>query len=224
MCDTWEIVNKYLKMRKEKREFGQLLATPNTIQKRSLYISKFFDLQNKSLIFLGDDDFLSVAISLLNKSLDIVVVDIDKDVLDTLKKFAEREKVHVETYYHNLLEPLPKELCSKFDLFFCDPIWNYLYLHNFLLRGIQSLSDIGLKTGVLSFHVSWAVFGRESPAEIEEAKRKFFENAFLAPWKYLKIIRYQDNFNEYVNGVKSDLFILKCSHPKLQYNSLNKKV
>lgn len=127
-------IEKYLNFRpKPERKFDQFLATFETLLKRVDLILKF----NKAkILFLGDDDFTSIACSLTNKFEKIVVLDIDKRILEVIDKISKKENLKIETVKYDLREPPPNNL-ENFDLIFFDPPYTPKAVELWLIRALE---------------------------------------------------------------------------------------
>jgi predicted methyltransferase len=131
-------LEKYKNFRpKPKREYDQFFATEETLIRRVLILKNFID-QNKEILFLGDDDLTSLALALFHLDVKLFVVDIDKDILNFINFVSEKEKFNVETYYHDLRNPLSKDKFKKFNLIFTDPPYTPSALQLWLTRCIEA--------------------------------------------------------------------------------------
>lgn len=100
------------------------------------------DLSGRSLLILGDDDFLSVAACLLNPK-KVMVLEIDERIVNSINRIANENSfpLHAETY--NAEQPLPKKFRKKFDTFLADPVEAVPGMELFLSRGALSLKGAG---------------------------------------------------------------------------------
>ena len=114
-------------------------GTPETALKRALYMLEEGDLAGRRIVFLGDDDFTSIAAGLLRVSNEISVIDIDTCLLEALSQISEAENLGIECIHHDLRNPLPKEVRGRFDTFLTDPPYTVPGLRLFLSRGIEAL-------------------------------------------------------------------------------------
>ena len=130
----------------------QLDQSKNTIEtaiQRALYLYENGALEGKHIIFLGDDDFTSVAVGLLYtinfpdepklipKS--ITVIDIDERILEKIKEVFESHNLEVRCIKHDLREPLLNSLNNKFDTVITDPPYTTAGLELFLKTACQLL-------------------------------------------------------------------------------------
>lgn len=138
---------------------------PETSLRRALYLYRAGALEGRSILILGDDDSVSLAIGLLGVSLGrrdfcrrITVLDTDTRILDHLKAAAASEKLALECISHDLRQPLPKELRGRFDTFETDPPYTVEGADLFLSRAVSALKRGTGHHGLLSF-------GAKPPAE-----------------------------------------------------------
>ncbi|GAG37519.1 unnamed protein product, partial [marine sediment metagenome] len=61
----------------------------STVIKKTLYLVKKGDIEGRKIIFLGDDDIISISIGLTGLAKEITIVDIDDRILDFLSQSAE---------------------------------------------------------------------------------------------------------------------------------------
>jgi predicted methyltransferase len=224
-----EFLEKYKNLRpKPKREYDQFFATEETLIKRVSILENFID-QNKEILFLGDDDLTSLALSLFITRTNadkykIVVIDIDKDILNFINFVCEKEKFNVETYHYDLRNPLPKDKFKKFNLVFTDPPYTPFALELWLTRCIEATLGSGSnkkrkKPEVLSSKYYLICYGytqreTEKGLKIQEIITKIG----------LVIQEKIRDFNNYYGaksiGSKSDLYILQPT-PKINLQKID---
>jgi predicted methyltransferase len=123
-------------------------------------------LEGKNVLFLGDDDSISLAVGLVGKALSnnnmfarrLTVVEADQRILDHLKTASEAERLNIECILHDLREPLPEKLWRQFDTFETDPPYTTSGAALFVSRGIA-----GIKSGV--GQQGFLSYGAKSPDE-----------------------------------------------------------
>ena len=121
------------------REYDQFLATPDTVIRRDALMRHFADIKGKKILFLGDDDFTSVAVGFTGGAEEIVVLDIDARVLERIDKISVRNSLNISTFKHDLRKVLPKYLHNRFDVVFTDPPYTIEGISLFLSRALSSL-------------------------------------------------------------------------------------
>lgn len=137
-----EIFGFFSRYREERpkpdRNLDQFSATEETVLRRAVLLGNMPDVTQKQLLFLGDNDLTSVAFSLLFKAERITVVDIDKRVLRFIEMVSQKEGLPIETFEHDLRNPLPKSEFKRYDIAFFDPPYTPEALHTWLVRAIES--------------------------------------------------------------------------------------
>jgi len=185
------IKKKFLELQKNRpqplRKYDQGYITPETTLKRVSFAISKGDVTNKEIFIIGDDDLVSIALGLTRLPKRIVVVDIDKRLIDFISKISKKESLNLEVLTLDVREPLPKEFLHKFDTFFTDPSETLEALKMFIGRGLVSLKGVG----------SAGYFGL---THIEASLDKWhkFEKIILSEFNCV-ITDIISNFNEYVN-------------------------
>ncbi|MBD3351545.1 MAG: putative methyltransferase [Candidatus Lokiarchaeota archaeon] len=179
-----DILFKYLNPIFERRPqvntvYDQSKGTVETSIQRTLYFYETGAIEGKEVLFIGDDDFTSVALSLLYliffpeepklipKS--ITVIDIDERILKEIKTVFSNHNLEVRCINYNLKDPVPKELLHKFDTIITDPPYSLPGLTLFLSRAISMLNrnkklDLGQ-----NIFLSYAHRSSETTLKIQKA-------------------------------------------------------
>ena len=123
---------------KPDRNLDQFCATEETVLRRAVLLGNMPDVSQKQLLFLGDNDLTSAVFSLLFKVKRITVVDIDKQVLRFIEIVSQKERLPLETFEHDLRNPLPKSEFKRYDIAFFDPPYTPEALNTWLIRAIES--------------------------------------------------------------------------------------
>lgn len=209
--DNLEITKMLDDIRKEfnlepKRELDQFFATsPTSVSKAQILVDKGL-VAGKNIALLGDDDLVSVALSLLNKSFTkLTVFDIDPQLLSTIEAICIKLNINnVQTRLYDVRNNIDKSDLAKYDLVVMDPPYTNSGVSLFLNRGIDLLTPHTDFSGKYIF--------------------LFYGNSFKSPEKSLKIQhtinRYNllieekvDKFATYFGaesiGSSSSLYILK---------------
>jgi len=173
----------------------RLNQAPCTVQsklRRFAYILDAGALSGRSMLFLGDDDFLGVALPLASDAVGsrrprrLVVVDVDPAVIEFSRAAMERYRIEAELLTHDLRQPLPTNLVGTFDTVFTDPPYTLGGAELFLSRAATALRP-GLG-GQLFF-----CFGSKPPYETAALQRVITGMGFAVH----RLVR---NFNEYVGA------------------------
>ncbi len=117
----------------------QTHGTPETALLRTLFMLEKGGIEGRKIIFLGDDDFTSIAVGLLKTAKEIKVVDVDPRLLDTIQLISEKENLHIDCAEFDLRKSFPQNLQHKYDVVFTDPPYTIAGLTLFVSRGIAAL-------------------------------------------------------------------------------------
>jgi len=155
----------------------------STVLKKTLYLLKKGDIEGRRIIFLGDDDFISLAVGLTKLANEITVVDIDDRVLKFLSNTASKLSLkNFNVLHHDLRESIPKNVLNKYDVVVMDPPYTNEGLRLFLKRAKQVLKSniiinnknyptVGKKC-VLSF-------GNKPPNEMQKLQLSILDHGFI---------------------------------------------
>ena len=102
------------------------------------------DLWRSEVILIGDDDLLSVALSMTGLPRRVLVVDIDERLGSLISEIAGEKGLDIEFMRYDVAEPLPEDLIGAFDLFSTEPLETWLGLRAFILRGAACLRENGV--------------------------------------------------------------------------------
>ncbi len=117
----------------------QTHGTPETSLLRALFALEKGDVEGRKIIFLGDDDFTSIAVGMLKAAKEITVVDVDQRLLEAIKRISNLEDIPIKCVEWDLRKPLPQPLQYKYDSVFTDPPYTVAGLNLFVSRGISAL-------------------------------------------------------------------------------------
>jgi len=203
--DVVDLMKKIRDIRpKPKRQYDQFTATAETTAKRASLLHFFGDIQGKRLLFLGDDDFTSVATASFGGAERITVVDIDSRVLGGIRNVSEKYQLNIETVRYDARRKSPKELVGKFDVIFTDPPYTPEGIKLFVSRGIEFL-NLNNKAGRV-----YVCYGNS-----DRAKERFLpihqtlvQSGLMVRWLF-------DKFNRYHGaesiGSASSLFVAEIT-------------
>jgi len=192
----------------------------STVIKKALYMFKKGDIEGRRIIFLGDDDLISLAVGVTQLAKKITVLDIDNRILDYLSKSVEELSLkNFKVISHDLREPCPNDILNKYDVVVMDPPYTIEGLRLFLKRASQVLkSNINIdgkdypvigKKCVLSF-------GNKPPKEMAKLQFSILDHGFI-------INEMIPDFNHYkgasIIGQFSHLYYLQSIiNPSNKYN------
>ncbi|MFJ8104483.1 GNAT family N-acetyltransferase [Streptomyces sp. NPDC096132] len=164
-------------------------CTAETKVRRVLALLTAGALPGGSLLLIGDDDLVSLAVAVVGDVLGgpiverVTVVDISAEILDYIQKTAAALGTRVETVQHDLRQPLPAELHGQHDVAMTDPPYTPEGARLFLSRAVE-----GLRPGPA--HSVFFSFGGKSPDEMLEVQREIMALGLVTNG-------YIRNFNEY---------------------------
>jgi len=121
------------------------------------------DLAGNDFILIGDDDLLSVALSLTGVVGRVLVLDIDERIGDFLGEVNREYGFSIEFRRYNVADPLPEDLIGAFDVFSSEPLETVTGLRAFVARGVSCLR----KHGVGYFGLTTAEASRRKWISIE---------------------------------------------------------
>ena len=183
-------------------QLDQSMATFETQMKRLNLLLMNGDLEGRSVLLLGDDDATSVLLSATGLAKRIVVVDIDKRILDFVSNLKpELQKTKIETYQYDLRNTLGKEFGQNFDIIFTDPPYTLQGVRLFFERGRYGLWSEGTK-----FYLS---IGPKQPYTLWNIQLQLINMGFILWKNYPAFNKYKGNLRL---GQFSNLFIFKMVH------------
>lgn len=187
-----------------KREFDQFFATPETTARRASLLNFFGDIRGKRLLFLGDGDLTSLAIASFRTAGEIVVLDIDERILETIKTVSNEQDFKVKTLIYDARNKFPTSLQGKSDIVFTDPPYTPAGMELFVSRSADSL-DLKNRAARL-----YACYGNS-----DRAKERFLpiyevfgDSGLMMRWLFDKFNRYQGAESI---GSSSSLFIAEVT-------------
>ncbi|MFH8367778.1 GNAT family N-acetyltransferase [Streptomyces sp. NPDC018031] len=167
----------------------QSRCTPETKVRRVLALLRAGVLPGGSLLLVGDDDMISLALAVVGDVLGsplverLTVVDISPDILGHIAEVSSRMGFPVETVRHDLRNPLPEALHGRFDAAMTDPPYTPEGAQLFLSRAVE-----GLRPGPA--HSIFFSFGAKSPNEMFEVQQEIVNLGLV-------VNGFIHNFNEY---------------------------
>jgi len=125
------------------QEYDQGYITEESALARVGMMWRRGDLTGKEILFVGDDDLVCLAAAASGLPRRVVMVDIDRRLVEFVRDVAEREGLRVEAVRHDLRDPLPRALRRRFHTFACDPTESLRGFVAFARRGISALRGEG---------------------------------------------------------------------------------
>ncbi len=124
-------------------EYDQVQLLSEDVWRRVAFMAERGDLAGLDLLVLGDDDLLSVATALTGLPRRVVVLEVDRRLVDFINGVAREEGLSLSARVADLREPLDPELAGVFDTFHTDPPEALAGLLLFIGRGIAGLKGPG---------------------------------------------------------------------------------
>jgi len=128
-------------------EIDQCPTTPEDLVQRVAFMYENGDLNNKRILCIGDNDFASLLMCEIAKPKEVVVIDIDERVLNTIKKVAKKQKWAIKTKKFDIRKlsqtNYPKNLEDRFDVFQTDPPYTEVGFKYYLALGMIALKRKG---------------------------------------------------------------------------------
>jgi predicted methyltransferase len=169
----------------------QVHCTVATKLRRVAYLRQSGALDGRSVLLLGDDDFLALAIALeatapgRRAPARLTVLDADPGILAFTRTALRGTGVAAELVLHDLRQPLPRRLTGAFDTVFTDPPYTHRGAELFLSRGREALRPEGGH--------AFLCFGPQAPADGARLQHAITGLGFA-------IHRLARNFNEYLGA------------------------
>jgi predicted methyltransferase len=163
-----------------------LISFPDLALKASFMYERG-DLEDRSILLIGDDDLFSVYLRMLGMARRIVVLDIDKRILRFIEEKAGELGLNIETMEFDLSRSLPRHLHYAFDVFVSEPPEGIKGMITFLKRGIKSLAE-GEGAGYIGITM------------VESSLPKWYEVQTIITRNRLVITDVLRNFNLYPEG------------------------
>lgn len=200
-----DLLGKYSDLRPlPNRQYDQFTATKETTARRASLLTYFEDLQGKRLLFLGDDDFTSVAVAITQKASEITVLDVDERILRSLEAISVKEGLKIRTAQYDARKALPISELGKYDIVFTDPPYTPEGISLFVSRAVQLL-DLSNKVARIYLCYGNSDGAKERFLPIYKA---FLSSGLMIRWVF-------DKFNRYHGaesiGSASSLFILEVT-------------
>ena len=152
-------------------EIDQCPTTPEDLAKRIAFMYENGDLNDKRILCIGDNDFASLLMFEMGKPKEVVVIDIDKRVLDTIDKVAQKKKWAIKTKRFDIRKlsqaNYPKNLEERFDVFQTDPPYTEVGFKYYLGLGMIALKRRGVGY-IVAPHMNLENWSDELLYEIEK--------------------------------------------------------
>ena len=159
-----------------KREYDQFIATPRTSVSKALVMKEKGLIENKKIALLGDDDLLTVSLSLIGGYSQLSIIDIDSGIDTVVKAIGVSMGINnIHSVVCDLRAKLNPSLEGKYDVVVADPPYTKSGMILFINRAIQLLGKSNDFEGKFIF--------------------LYYGNSFKTPEKSLKIQDIISKFN-----------------------------
>jgi len=149
------LIKKLHKKIYPKLKFDQSLSDPKSLMTLISYMVKMGDVENKSIICIGDEDLLSVLLSLTGLPRYVVAVDVDLDIIRLIRQISEEYNLNVQASFYDPRQPIPKNMKKKFDVFITQPPHTVAATSLFVSRGLNFLKNEIGKVGYFGINPIW---------------------------------------------------------------------
>ncbi len=208
-----------------KPEYNQFPCTSESVKKRiDLLHQRFpFSPESPKIAFIGDDDMVSLGLSLYN-TFKIHVYEADCDIVDTI---AKKKRHNISIYCRNLInENVEKHNC---DTFMTDPPYTLHGAVLFILRGLETMQFDNFEEKEFYVILNKTMMGNQmlflqqillkSNIWIREIRANFSQ--YMLPESYnenkrVKKFSQKLGIGAVKNSSSSDLFILRTDNPNLK--------
>lgn len=192
----------YLFKTKIKPKYDQI---PISVSSAIFIVSKILEYLPlcKKFLFVGDDDLVSIYLSLADNRIESLVVDIDEEILEKIKEISRKLNLKIETKKINILKE--KKLNEKFVGFLSSPVYTFDGIKVFLRFGINQLGKDGgyvflnlADEGIGNRYIFLNEFFAKNRLKIEEV----IKGKIYYPWQVVRLDdqeilkRYKRLFNQ----------------------------
>jgi predicted methyltransferase len=185
--------------------FAQYDQFPISISSAIFIVKKILDYLplNKKFLFVGDDDFISVYLSLAEPKIECLVVDIDEKILGKIQEISKKFGLKIETKKVDISKV--KKLNEKFIGFSANPVYTFEGIKTFLDFGVNQLGEDG---GFVFLSVSDEAVGNrilfleeffvKKKLKVEEVikEKVYYPFALVHPEDKILFERWRKFFNE----------------------------
>jgi predicted methyltransferase len=197
------ILASYRVKLKTKYEYDQWKCNIDTSVKRARKLIDDNWFLNKKILFLGDEDLISIYLALaVNNIAEIHVVDVDRQLLELIEELNTKLELNIKTHNFDLRAPIPDYLRNRFDIFLTDPPFTYDGISLFLIQGFLSLKNqVGTKGYLCMLPLSLM-------GDICRVQQLIYNKGFYID-EIIKSFNIYPGFKEELPCIPSDLYILK---------------
>jgi hypothetical protein len=116
---------------------------PISVSSAIFIVKKILDYLplGKKILFVGDDDLISLYLSLAEPKFESLVIDIDEKLLERIQKVAKKFRLKIETKKVDITKT--KKLKEEFIGFLTNPVYTFEGIKTFVDFGVNQLSKDG---------------------------------------------------------------------------------
>jgi len=199
--ETLEFIRQKVSSRPNpERKFDQFFATTQTTAKRACLMDYLADIEGKRILFLGDDDFTSVAVANFHTASEVSVMEIDERIRNGIFSVSKKEGLGIKLFDYDARKAFPASQLKRYDIVFTDPPYTEKGVQLFTSRAIEALDSSNHSARI------YVCYGSS-----DSAKEKFLEIYDIFAKSRLMLRFIFDKFNRYKGaesiGDSSSLFI-----------------
>ena len=191
-----------------KRKYDQFIATVETTYLKCRVLIEKGVVKGKSIVFIGDDDLNSLSLASINKDYkNIVVLDIDKDIVDFINFYASENKLkNVTAFLYDARDPLDKKFIDSFDVVVFDPPYTKVGVSLFLQRAFDLLGPVrNFESKYVFMYYGCSFKSPEKKLKVQEIINRY---GFTIEDRIEKLARYSGADSI---GNASSLYVLKVN-------------
>jgi len=140
------VTRLYQEVRPQNR-YDQAPLVPEAAVCKAAYAVHRGDVTGRSVVCVGDDDLTSIILCLSSAPRDVLVLDIDAYLLETVEEYAERHSLPIQTHKQDLRQPIPAQIRGRYDTFITEPSDTVAGITLFTSRGVECLKPEPGKVG-----------------------------------------------------------------------------
>lgn len=181
------------------KKMAQCHIDTQSLTRRVNYIGSRID--RGRILFIGDDDFASVALMAASPKLDFSLIEIDERVISCIRDQFSRKGMNIKVYRYDLrnayLDRWPTAE-RQFDFFVTDPPYTPDGMKAFIYAGIMSLVKGGLGFIAVPYEE-----GKKHTIDLFDEVAGFIKGCGC------EIVAVEHHFHRYVNGVFSSMVLIQ---------------
>lgn len=190
--------NKLSKKRpSSKKEIAQCPLKVKSMIKRLEKINNYV-LDDKNILFIGDDDLVSPLVHEISNPKTLKVIDIDDRIIKAIREFT-KDVINIQRFdLRNIYNEVFPDLKEKFDYFITDPPYT--------LDGMKVFTSVGIKNMKMGSKGFIAIPYMEKKDWSMDLKKNTL--SFLLK-NGLLIEEIIPEFHTYTNDIKSSMVVIK---------------